>query len=66
MSLNGISGLSTKQLKQNAKLAAATTKRTTDGRPHVLDKSLLPTVYTNNRVTTQSHPLGLIQGRPWK
>ena len=66
MSLNGISGLSTKQLKQNAKLAAATTKRTTDSRPHILDKTLLPSVYTNNTVTTQSHSSGLIQGRPWK
>lgn len=66
MSLNGISGLSTKQLKQNAKLLAATTKRTTDGRRHVLDKTLLPTVYITNTVTTQSHPSGLIQGRPWK
>jgi hypothetical protein len=66
MSLNGISGLSTKQLKQNAKLAAATTKRTASGRKHVLDKTLLPTVYTNNIVTTQTHTLGLIQGRPWK
>jgi len=66
MSANGISTLSTKQARQNAKLTAATTKRTTDGRPHVLDKTLLPTVYTNNTVTTQSHPAGLVKGRPWK
>jgi hypothetical protein len=33
---------------------------------NTLDKTLLPTVYTNNTVTTQSHPSGLVQGRPWK
>jgi hypothetical protein len=66
MSSNGISTLSTKQAKQNAKLTLATTKRTTDGRPHTLDKTLLPTVYTNNTVTTQIHPDGLVLGRPWK
>ena len=65
MALNGISGLSTKQLKQNAKLSAAATKRSADGRPSTLDKTLLPTVYTNNTVTIQSHPSGLAQGRPW-
>jgi len=65
MSLNGISGLSTKQLKQNAKLSDAATKRATDGRPSTLDTSLLPSVYTNNIVTTQSHPSGLVEGRPW-
>lgn len=65
MSANGISTLSTKQLKQNAKLTAAATKRATDGRPSTLDKTLLPTVYTNNTVTTQSHPEGLVLGRPW-
>ena len=66
MSANGIAHLATKQLKQNAKLSLATTKRTTDGKKHVLDKTLLPTVYTKNTVTTQSHPSGLILGRPWK
>jgi hypothetical protein len=65
MSLNGISTLSTKQAKQDAKLTAAATKRATDGRPSTLDKTLLPTVYTNNTVTTQSHPSGLVEGRPW-
>lgn len=30
-----------------------------------LDTTLLPTVYTGNIVTTQSHPSGLTQGRPW-
>ena len=65
MALNGISGLSTKQLKQNAKLSAAATKRATDGRPSTLDTTLLPSVYTDNNVTIQSHPSGLVEGRPW-
>lgn len=65
MSQNGISTLSTKQLKQNAKLSAAATKRATDGRPSTLDTTLLPSVYTDNDVTIQSHPSGLVEGRPW-
>jgi hypothetical protein len=85
MALNGISTLSTKQLKQNAKLSKAEAKRQGKNvagngvitgsidstKPyyhnlHTLDKTYLPSVYTNNTVTTQSHPSGLIQGRPWK
>jgi len=31
----------------------------------ILDKTLLPTVYTGNTVTTQSHTSGLVPGRPW-
>ena len=66
MSQNGISHLSTKQARQAAKLALAATKRVTTGRRHTLDTTELPTVYTGNAVTTQSHPSGLIKGRPWK
>jgi hypothetical protein len=84
MSANGISTLSTKQAKQNAKLSKAEAKRqgkivATDGtvtgskdntKPYYreannVDITLLPTVYTGNVVTTQSHPSGLTQGRPW-
>jgi hypothetical protein len=84
MALNGISTLSTKQLKQNTKLAKAEAKRqgktvarngTVTGsvdstKPYyrnlnTLNKALLPTVYTNNTVTTQSHPTGLVRSRPW-
>lgn len=32
---------------------------------NVLDTTLLPTVYTDDTVTTQSHVDGLVQGRPW-
>ena len=70
MSQNGISHLATKQARQAAKLAAAATKRATAGTGyrarHTLDTTELPTVYTGNAVTTQSHPGGLIKGRPWK
>lgn len=31
----------------------------------ILDKTLLPSVYTNTTVTPQSHSSGLIDGRPW-
>jgi len=84
MAANGISTLSTKQLKQNAKLAIAEAKRqgktvasdgtitgTTDStKPYyraarILDKTLLPSVYTDNALTSQSHPAGLVDGRPW-
>jgi hypothetical protein len=66
MSQNGISHLATKQARQAAKLAAAAAKRAATGRRHVLDTTELPTVYTGNAVTKQSHPSGLIKGRPWK
>ena len=71
MSANGISHLSTKQARQTAKLALAASKRGANGTTgyrtlHTLDKTELPTVYTGNVVTTQSHTTGLIKGRPWK
>jgi hypothetical protein len=75
MSANGISHLSTKQARQIAKLNLAANNRaasaTLAGSNLVADDrhsyltSELPTVYTGNVVTTQSHPSGLIQGRPW-
>ena len=71
MSENGISHLSTKQARQEAKLALAQTKRSTAGTAgyralHTLDTTELPTVYSGNTVVAQSHPTGLIKGRPWK
>jgi hypothetical protein len=76
MSNNGISHLATKQARQTAKLALAATKRAAaagragstpvaDDR-HTVDTTQLPTVYTGNTVTTQSHVGGLVKGRPWK
>ena len=71
MSANGISHLPTKQARQAAKLALAQTKRSAVGtngyRPlHTLDTTELPSVYSGNVAVAQSHPTGLIQGRPWK
>ena len=74
MSANGISHLSTKQARQAAKLALAANTRAAGGNVHAtayrtlhtLDTTELPTVYTGNTVTAQSHVGGLIKGRPWK
>ena len=67
MSQNGISHLSTRQARQDAKLALAASKRTTDGRRHTLEKTQLPNPYINNTVPADSTPNtgGLVQGRPW-
>lgn len=71
MSANGISHLSTKQARQEAKLALAQTKRSTPGTTgyralHTLDTTELPTVYSGNAVVDQPNVGGLIKGRPWK
>jgi len=70
MSQNGISHLATKQARQAAKLSLAQTKRAAAGTGyrarHTLDTTELPTVYSGNAVTTQSHVGGLVKGRPWK
>ena len=70
MSANGISHLASKQARQTAKLAAAGTKRTAGGAGyralHTLDTTELPAVYSGNVSVAQSHPTGLIKGRPWK
>jgi hypothetical protein len=66
MSANGIAHLSTKQARQDAKLAAAATKRSATGRRSTLDKTELPTVYSSNAVVDQPNVGGLVTGRPWK
>ena len=67
MALNGISTLATKQLRQEAKLALAETKRQADAtRPlDTLDINLLPTKYVGDVATDNPNPGGLQQGRPW-
>jgi hypothetical protein len=65
MAQNGISTLSTKQARQSAKLAAAATKRATDGRRSTLNTSQLPTVYSGNDVSDNANAGGLVTGRPW-
>jgi hypothetical protein len=68
MSANGIAHLTTRQQKQDAKLALATAKRISDGRRHLLDKTELPNPYVGNNIEPDSQPNagGLIEGRPWK
>ena len=66
MALNGISTLSTKELRQKAKLDLAAAKRDTDGNPRATyDITQLPTQYTGNAVTDNANTGGLVQGRPW-
>jgi hypothetical protein len=66
MALNGISTLSTKELRQKAKLDLAATKRAADGNPRATyDITQLPTQYTGNAVTDNANTGGLVQGRPW-
>lgn len=67
MAANGISTLSTKEAKQQAKLALAETKRQGSGNGHrvlnTADITKLPTQYSGNSVT--DNPGTLTQGRPW-
>jgi len=66
MAANGISTLSTKELKQKAKLDLAATKRATNGNPRsTYDITQLPTQYHNNTVVNNPNTGGLIPGRPW-
>ena len=75
MSANGIAHLSTKQARQTAKLNLAATNRqasaaragstpVADDR-YTYDITELPTKYSGNNISNNSHPSGLIQGRPW-
>jgi hypothetical protein len=66
MSANGISQLSTRELRQKAKLDLAATKRAADGNARATyDITQLPTQYNDNSVIDNPNPAGLIQGRPW-
>jgi hypothetical protein len=67
MAENGISTLGTRQARQDAKLALASTKRQADGRRYTLDKTQLPNPYNGNVVEPDENPNtgGLIEGRPW-
>jgi len=65
MAQNGISTLSTKQARQAAKLAAATTKRAATSRRSTLNTGQLPTLYSGNVVVDNANVGGLVTGRPW-
>lgn len=66
MALNGISELSTKELRQKAKLDLAAAKRSTDGNARsTYDLTLLPTQYNDGSIIDNPNAGGLVQGRPW-
>lgn len=63
---NIIARLTTLQDRQLAKLNLATLDRTASGDPfNVYDINLLPSQYIGDVSTPNSHPNGLIEGRPW-
>lgn len=66
MAANGISTLSTKELRQKSKLDLAADKRAADGNPRsTYDLTELPTQYNDNDVIDNPNPAGLTLGRPW-
>lgn len=66
MSQNGISELSTKELRQKAKLDLAAAKRAADGNPRsTYDITELPTQYNDNDIIDNPNTGGLTLGRPW-
>lgn len=69
MAANGISTLPFKRDRQDAKLAAAASKRASTGRPSTLDASLLPSRYAVGDNTTENRDKRVgsppQQGRPW-
>ena len=66
MSLNGISTLATKELRQKAKLDLAAANRAADGNARATyDITQLPTQYNNNSVIDNPNSAGLQLGRPW-
>jgi hypothetical protein len=66
MSLNGISTLATKELRQKAKLDLAAANRAADGNARATyDITQLPTQYNNNGIIDNANTGGLVLGRPW-
>ena len=66
MSANGIAHLSTKELRQKAKLDLAATKRAADGNSRATyDITQLPTQYDDDDIVNNPNVGGLVQGRPW-
>ena len=66
MSQNGIAHLSTRELRQKAKLDLAAAKRAQDGNLRsTYDITQLPTQFDNNDTIDNPNPGGLVQGRPW-
>lgn len=66
MALNGISTLSSKELRQIAKLNLAADNRAADSNPRAnYDITLLPTRYSGNVAVDNPNTDGLVLGRPW-
>lgn len=70
MAANGISTLTYKRDRQDAKLAAAATKRANTGRRNTLDATQLPTRYgvgdnSADAIVDNPNAGGLVEGRPW-
>ena len=63
---NVIDRLSTKELKQKAKLNLSELDRAAAGNPRATyDITELPTQYSGNNIVDNPQPAGLILGRPW-
>jgi hypothetical protein len=63
---NRIADLTTRQDRQEAKLALAELDRIASGESRTtLAITELPSVYVGNTSVPNSHPAGLIEGRPW-
>lgn len=66
MSANGIAHLSSKELKQKAKLDLAASDRAAVGNPRATyDLTTLPTQYRGNTIVNNPNAGGLVAGRPW-
>jgi hypothetical protein len=66
MSQNGISTLSTKELRQKSKLNLAAENRAARSNANATyDLTLLPTQYDNNSTIDNPNIGGLVAGRPW-
>lgn len=66
MADNGISTLSTKELRQIAKLNLASSDRIASGNPRAYyDITQLPTQYSDNDAIDNPNTDGLVEGRPW-
>lgn len=65
-SANRIADLTTRENRQDAKLALAELDRIASGESRTtLDITELPSQYSGNTSVPNSHPTGLIVGRPW-
>ncbi len=62
---NTISRLSTRELRQKAKLNLASLDRAASSKPSTYDITELPTQYSGDTVVDNPNSSGLLLGRPW-